>query len=57
MLKGAAAFLLSVKIVSVFGVQEAEEKVARPPAAEPALGEEQRDEHGQRAAPPQPRAG
>lgn len=54
MLKGAAAFLLSIEIVSMFRAQEAKEKVARPPAAEPALGEEQRDEHGQRAAPPQP---
>lgn len=28
MLKGAAAFLLSIKAVSVFHIQEAEEKVA-----------------------------
>lgn len=57
MLKGAAAFLLSIKIISVFRAQEAEEKVAWPPSAEPALGKEQRDEHGQRAAPPQPTTG
>lgn len=57
MLKGAAAFPLSIKIVSVFRAQEAEEKVARPPSAEPALGKEQCGEHGQRAAPPQPAAG
>lgn len=54
MLKGAAAFLLSIKAISVFHIQEAEEKVAWPPSAEPPLREEQRDEHGQWAAPPQP---
>lgn len=54
MLKGAAVFLLSIKAISVFHIQEAEEKVAWPPSAEPPLREEQRDEHGQWAAPPQP---
>lgn len=57
MLKGAAAFPLPIKIVSVFRAQEAEEKVARPPSAELALGKEQCDEHGQRATPPQPATG
>lgn len=54
MLRGAAALLLSIKIVSVFHAQEAEEKAAWSPSSEPALGKEQRDEHGQWAAPPQP---
>lgn len=35
----------------MFHTQEAEEKVARSPSAEPALGKEQCDEHGQWAAP------
>jgi len=41
----------------MFHAQEAEEKVARPPSAEPALGKEQRDEYGQWAASPQPATG
>lgn len=53
-LKDAAALLLSIKTISVFHVQEAEEKVAWPPSAEPSLREEQRYEHGKWATPPQP---
>lgn len=57
MLKGAAAFPLSIKIISVFHAQEAEEKVTWPHSTEPALGKEQCDELGQWATPPQPATG